>query len=146
MGTTTAGLPYPETTDDLREGAEAIQALAEALDLQGTVGEPVSVAMVSGVTGFITATRVGGLIVVDIEATTSFPQGGTVTVSTDDGVPDAMCPTTGTKFGLAYMSGGYAGIAYLGTDGIVRVIQREATTARTQARALVIYPAPEVGG
>lgn len=32
MGTTTNGLPYPEPTDDLRDGAGAIEALAEALD------------------------------------------------------------------------------------------------------------------
>lgn len=32
MGTTPNGLPYPEPTDDLRDGAGAIQALAEALD------------------------------------------------------------------------------------------------------------------
>lgn len=32
MGTTPGGLPYPEPTDDLNDGAAAIQALAEALD------------------------------------------------------------------------------------------------------------------
>jgi hypothetical protein len=31
MGTTPAGFPYPEPTDDLRDGAAAIQALAEAV-------------------------------------------------------------------------------------------------------------------
>lgn len=33
MGTTTGGLPYPEPTDPIADGADAIRDLAEAVDL-----------------------------------------------------------------------------------------------------------------
>jgi hypothetical protein len=35
MGTTAGGLPYPEGTDHVVDGDDAIQALAEALQLRG---------------------------------------------------------------------------------------------------------------
>lgn len=39
-GTTEDGYPYPESLDMLSEGAEAIQALAEALELYRGTSEP----------------------------------------------------------------------------------------------------------
>jgi hypothetical protein len=39
MGTTPKGLPYPESTDPLNQGANAIKALALAVDAQWTAGK-----------------------------------------------------------------------------------------------------------
>ena len=48
MGTTPSGLPYPEPTDPVAEGADAIRALAEAIELK--VGDRVAVVKGSAVT------------------------------------------------------------------------------------------------
>lgn len=54
MGTTTAGYPYPEGTDKVIDGDNAIQALAEALD--GPVGAAGSVAVLAPAAGVGSAT------------------------------------------------------------------------------------------
>jgi hypothetical protein len=53
MGTTAGGLPYPEPTDPIAEGADAIKALAEAIERCRLVG---SVAATSAANGVCTVT------------------------------------------------------------------------------------------
>lgn len=144
MGTTTNALPYPEPTDDLRDGAEAIEDLADGLDVQGTVAALVAVPMASGVTGFITAFRIGGLVVLDVDASTSFPDATSTTITGGDGVPVGLRPSA-TRFGVCYTTSGFIGMVYVQSSGSMSVTHH-AGSARANARGLIIYPAPAIGG
>ena len=48
MGTTATGLPYPEPTDPIAGGADAIRALAEAIDLRQWSENWISIAPATG--------------------------------------------------------------------------------------------------
>lgn len=70
MGTTPTGLPYPEPTDPVAQGAAAIKALAEAIDPRWLASVPVSsqvwtpsVATLTGGTWDARSYRIGALAV-----------------------------------------------------------------------------------
>lgn len=50
MGTTPKGYPYPEGTDLVMDGDDAIQALAEAVDAKSTYGIAAGTVQVTGIT------------------------------------------------------------------------------------------------
>lgn len=82
MGTTEGGLPYPEPTDDLRGGADAIRALAEAVDPRTNVVVQSLPFANNGVTAYtsgnlITLSNVGSLIAVQGIATANTDAGRT---------------------------------------------------------------------
>lgn len=75
MGTTSGGLPYPDPTDPVAEGADAIRALAEKLDIAGTyVPALTNITLGNGtLTGkyWITARMLMGEVVVGFNSTTT---------------------------------------------------------------------------
>jgi len=149
MATTPNGLPYPLPSADLRLGAGDIQALATALDLQGTAKTPVTVALatnVSGLAGTIRVYRVGAAVLVDVDVSgATFADGASVVISGTAGVPAALRPTVGTRFGAAYMTSGYPGFVYVNTSGAVTVQHRSGAN-RSTARGVIVYPISDLGG
>jgi hypothetical protein len=71
MGTTARGLPYPEATDFLAQGDDAIKALAQAVDALTKAGVTSSGTLAAGV---VTA--------VPVTFATAFPAGVTPVVTT----------------------------------------------------------------
>lgn len=128
MGTTTRGLPYPEPSDDLRDGANAIKALAAALDpallewhtVTATGGATIEWAQI----GAFTCVRVGG------SGTTN--GNGNSAIAASGALPANVRPGINMWFG-GYISGG-GGWVGINANGSVN-IRQESGSSRTGSHA-----------
>jgi hypothetical protein len=128
VGTTTNGLPYPESTDPIAEGATAIQALAESLDPNAwttwTTGVP------SGWT--VRVMRIGPIVWLYTSLSGTLATGGT-TIATGLSPGPGPAPWSGARAGsqaalIAVRSGGDA------------LFYNPTGSTQTNAYALYSYP------
>lgn len=127
---TPGGLPYPDPTDPVAEGANAIRALAEALDTTGW--------QAANIAGVVYKVMSGKLVEVRSDSggiSGNFIDGNTTVANI---IPAPVRPTTRNGRGVAYMTGGYVGIAAITGAGDLVITQRSGA-ARTSAAFSVLY-------
>lgn len=136
--TTPAGLPYPDPTDPVAEGASAIRALAEALDPGVADTGWVAISLAAGFTGSLVYRRKGDIVEVrsgSAGIAGSFPAGNT-TITT--ALPATATPVARIPRGSAYLSGSYPGVVSAGTGGDI-FITNQSGAARTSAAFSIVF-------
>lgn len=141
MPNTPNGLPYPLAADDLRQGASAIQALATALDpLARETGfvDRASLLVSPATGGTLLTRRVGTTVEIVGNVTGSFAD-TTALVDIMTAIPEDHRPTSLSRLGTAYASGGYVANILVRTNGTVGYFMRSGVTARSSLQFSVIY-------
>ena len=129
MGVTAGGLPYPEPTDPVAAGADAIRALAEAIEarLLGDTGWVVASLPGSFASGSLVHRRLGRMVTVSLSGLKSASgYTGTIPVLT---LPAALWPTQhmrGVGINMASTSTTAPNFLegcrmYVGVDGVVNI-------------------------
>ena len=147
MGTTPNGLPFPESTDDMRLGAADMQALAEAIDpaMFDTGWVSIASALISPATGGgLEARRLGDTVEIIGNVSGSFVDGGITNIVPVGGIPAQFCPDGGrNRTAVGYGSSGYPICLLVRPDGSLGYWMRQGVSARSSVQFSIAWTAAD---
>lgn len=136
MGNTTNGLPYPENTDPITQGDDAIKALALALDPWARDSGWVNLTLAVG-TGTAKYRELGKVVYVVVDVTATTVSGTALALVAGGGLPAAARPTVTARSG-GYFAG-FPGTVWVGTGGDISALQSSGAN-RANVSATFSYP------
>lgn len=141
MANTPNGLPYPLASDDLRQGAAAIESLATAMDPRALSIDSLDLAgtLVSPVTSGTLFLRVKGKRVELVGNLSGSFAAGAASITASGAIPEAYRPNALRPGAAFFSAGSYLGGAYAGSSGVVGYYVRDVPSARTGMQFSILW-------